>query len=155
MVADEVRKLASQSESATKRIFNIIASIQSEITIANQTSIKGVNQVGDRRTLLLNMVEGFDEILLKSKSVEQQTNEVSASTQELLSVAQLVSETFDRLVRFTRESQKQIDKVLRSSEDQNHTMRSMVESLNSLTKKTKNLNDLIENVHKEKDQTNQ
>ncbi|WP_176140511.1 methyl-accepting chemotaxis protein [Halobacillus salinus] len=143
VVADEVRKLALQSEEATQRILVIVQSILEDIQEANDSSTRSVSQVAHNREQLSEMAEVFHELQGKSTDVEERTHEVRSATQELLSSTQSITETFDKLVHFTKQAKTQNKHVLEASKFQHQSMQHMLTNVQSLAEMTASLNSLI------------
>lgn len=134
VVAQEVQKLAEQSGHATERIFSIVDAIGEHVTKASIHASDGRRKMETSLEHVTNMEGNFKGILVQSEEVEKQTDEISASSQQLLSTVDLFSHSFESLLQFTKEGKGQNQNILRLSKQQLERVDKMASETRKMTK---------------------
>lgn len=142
VVAAEVRKLAEQTAASAKQVSDLIAGVQNDSYLSVE-SMSHVNQeVQQGMKQVQEAGEMFGRILQAAKNVAQQTQEVSAVSEEMLASTQQISASVEGMASIARESSGTVQHVVTSSHEQLSSMEEITysaEELRSMSQKLKEL----------------
>lgn len=133
VVAQEVRKLSDQSETATKKILSIVREVERNISRTDQSSATTLQYMADSRHKLEQAEASFENLSAKSMYIKDRTNDISASSQQLLSSTFMLSDAFDELLHFAKDAKHQNGKVMKASDEQYTMVTDMRDRMSSLT----------------------
>jgi methyl-accepting chemotaxis protein len=146
VVAEEVRKLAKESDDSAKEIHNDVKSIQEHIQSVTkkmneglQEINKGLNQVAETKKLL-------DSISHTSEIVDNQMNDITTGSNQLLKNANETNESMVYVSEITASSFLNIESISAAAEEQSasvSTLDSIIQSLNNMTAELSSLVDRV------------
>jgi methyl-accepting chemotaxis protein len=122
VVAGEVRKLAEQSAGAATQIGGIVTEIQSEIGSVVENMHEGSEVVRQGMELAADARESFGAILGAVEHVSQQSVDVSAAVEEILSGLENLVNALDQIVAVTRITSENSSQVAAAAEEQSAAM---------------------------------
>lgn len=145
VVADEVSKLAEQSNEASKKIGELISSVQEESKLAIVSMADGLNEIKTGLNVVSEAGASFEEITNLVYSVsdaikktvkeieltDQASNQVEEAIIELNSIAKNISAKTSQISNAAEEQASSIDKASNSSD----VLAEMAESLKNLVSK--------------------
>ncbi len=91
VVADEVRKLAEMSGKSADEIIQVIQDIQSQVGDANEAMSNGIQEVQSGITFMGEVENIFSKLLLKSKHVTDDIEDVSATSEEMSAASEQIT----------------------------------------------------------------
>ncbi|WLR47477.1 methyl-accepting chemotaxis protein [Halobacillus litoralis] len=141
VVAQEVQNLAEQSGHATERIFSIVEAIGEHVTKASNHASEGRLKMKTSLDHVSQLKGNFKGILEQSEEVEKQTDEISASSQQLLSTVDLFSHSFESLLEFTKEGKGQNQNIL-------HLSKQQVERVNKMAMEAQRMTKMVQDVQR-------
>ncbi|MWC30523.1 methyl-accepting chemotaxis protein [Paenibacillus sp. MMS18-CY102] len=143
VVAQEVRKLAEQSRLSADQIHHLIAGIQRETGIAATEMAKGSLEVCKGIQLIEVAGESFEGILDLIQRVEQDVQEVTASTSNILADTETVVDGITVIAQIANENTSGTQSVAASTEQQLASMEEIAASSNALADLADELKTLI------------
>lgn len=145
VVADQIRKLAEQSKSATSKITSILGSIQTGVErvvkAANETAsaVSAVEQRSEK------VGQSLNDILKQSSTVANMVDSLAASSQELSASAEEMSSAVNSATNSIKKIAEQISTLNRDVESQTE----MARALNELSQKLEHFSqDLKDSANK-------
>ena len=115
IVAEQVGVLAEQSVSATKEISKIVSTIQAETKEVNQTMESGTVQVVESTRLVESTKQSLQQVLEKSREINQLMGSISQTTVSQANTFQNVTNLMQKIADLsenTSESSKQVAKSI-------------------------------------------
>lgn len=106
VVADEVRKLAEQTESATREIADLIASIQAETNDAVSNIERQAQYVEEQTLMVLDAGGSLENVLQTSAQSASLIGEISKVTNEQAASARSVSEAMQSISEIARSAKE-------------------------------------------------
>jgi len=91
VVADEVRKLAESSSQSAEKISRIIKEIQADMLGVVQASSKAVEETRAVLELMINMQDGYGEMVGAIKGISTQVEAIAATSEETAASAEEVT----------------------------------------------------------------
>lgn len=143
VVAEEVRKLAEQSQVSAKEIAEIIQKIQEDTSNTVDIMTQVTTDVNDGVNVSENAIEKFNQILLSTKEMTPQIEEVSATAQQMSASLQEVASIDAELVMVAKENAATSEEVAASSEEQLASMEEIEASAQSLSTMADQLKETI------------
>ncbi|MBX0357031.1 methyl-accepting chemotaxis protein [Halobacillus sp. Nhm2S1] len=141
VVAQEVQKLAAQSGNATERIFSIVDSIREHVSEADLHARDGRKKMKTSLDYVSHLEGNFKGILKQSEEVERQTDEIGASSQQLLSTVDLFSHSFESMLDFTKEGKGQNQNMVQFSKQQ-------LERIENVAKEAQRMSEMVQDVQR-------
>ncbi len=124
VVADEVRALAERTTKATREIGEMIKNIQNETREAVQTMVEGVREVetGTREasrsgTALQEILNEIGNVTMQVSQIATAAEQQTATTAEISSNIQLMSDVVQQTARGAQESSQAADELSRMADD--------------------------------------
>ncbi len=124
VVADEVRALAERTTKATHEIGEMIKNIQNETREAVQTMVEGVREVetGTREasrsgTALQEILNEIGNVTMQVSQIATAAEQQTATTAEISSNIQLMSDVVQQTARGAQESSQAADELSRMADD--------------------------------------
>ncbi|WP_027953616.1 methyl-accepting chemotaxis protein [Halobacillus kuroshimensis] len=133
VVAAEVQRLSQQSEASTRKIFEIVETIQHYVHQADQRSSEGMERMTASQKHLDEMETNFKDILKQSQHVKGEAKEIQAFGENLTITADGLSRSFEQLLSFIKEGKVQNDHIRDVSKGQLKTIQTMGEEVQQLT----------------------
>ena len=118
VVADEVRKLAEESQSAAKRITDLIAAIQSDTIDAVDSMQKGNEAVKEGTTSVGQLKESFDRILEASDAVAEKAKGMSSDLNVVSNDTENVHTRSNKISENSRQVAADMESVSAAAEEQ-------------------------------------
>ena len=120
VVAEEVRKLAEQSQDAAKQIGQLIAEIQSDTDEAVIAMNNGTNEVKTGTEVVNKAGEAFRQILTMVDVVNQQSNEIAKTMEELAHGTLKVVDSMKIVDDSSKDVAAESQSVSAATEEQSH-----------------------------------
>jgi methyl-accepting chemotaxis protein len=133
VVADEVRKLAEQTQSSAKEINAIVKSIQSDTENTVQMMNRITEDVKNGVDITNEAIEKFNGILISTREIVPQMEEVSATAEQMSATIQEVESSSEELVKIAQTNAKTSEEVAASAEEQLASMQEISASAQSLS----------------------
>ncbi|WP_458413687.1 methyl-accepting chemotaxis protein [Schinkia sp. CFF1] len=143
VVAEEVRKLAEQSRSSAAQIVELINEVQKGAEAANEEMEKSTNEVVVGKKVIHQTGESFQKIMHAVEGVNQQIQEISATSEQLSANTEEVAASVEQLAEIAKDSSKQSQNVAASSEEQLASMEEITASSESLRKLAEDLRGIV------------
>jgi methyl-accepting chemotaxis protein len=133
VVADEVRKLAEQSAVSAHQISDLITEIQKETTYAVQSMSNGTKKVNEGINRSHNVSESFKEIEKVITFITGNTQEVSATMEELAAVSQQIVHSIEVVKKAAERGVEVNENNSSATQEQLATMEEITASATSLS----------------------
>ncbi|MDN4092239.1 methyl-accepting chemotaxis protein [Brevibacillus agri] len=143
VVADEVRKLAEQSEESAREIARLIGEIQHETTQVVSVMLAGTEEAKKGAAAVQEAGKTFERIVVSSKDVAGQIQEVSAATEQMSASVQQVASAMDEMNRLSEEAAVHTQSVSAGAEEQLAAMQEIARSSNNLNELSHELQESI------------
>ncbi|MGN7470405.1 methyl-accepting chemotaxis protein [Brevibacillus sp. SAFN-007a] len=143
VVADEVRKLAEQSEESAREIARLIGEIQQETAQVVSVMLAGTEEAKRGAAAVQEAGETFQRIVVSSRDVAGQIQEVSAATEQMSASVQQVASAMDEMNRLSEESAVHTQSVSAGAEEQLAAMQEIARSSNNLNELSHELQESI------------
>nr|WP_077212952.1 methyl-accepting chemotaxis protein [Bacillus dakarensis] len=143
VVADEVRKLAEQSQQSAKEIYDIIQRIQKDTENSVSIMAKVSDDVQAGVQISNEAIEKFTQILMSTKEMTPQMEDISATAQQISSAVQEVAATANELAIIAKNNATTSEEVAASTEEQLASMEEISASANALSTMAEDLKGLI------------
>ncbi|MGE5703922.1 MAG: methyl-accepting chemotaxis protein [Clostridia bacterium] len=142
VVADEVRKLAEQSQVSADRITELIEVIRQETTLAVSAMDKGYDDVEEGMAVVREAGDAFQKISEKVSQVAVQMEDVSVSSEQMLTNTRNFAQSVGHIEKIARESLRNAHAVAASSQEQLASMEEISASTEALNKMAQELHEL-------------
>lgn len=143
VVAGEVRKLAEQTKQSAGQVTEIIHQIRHEIHSAAAMMAKGTEEVVAGMKIAEQTGVLFGQILHTTKNVSLQIQEVSSATEEISASTEQITSTAAELTATAHRTSLATKDITRTVEEQQTSMKSIVDSSHALTALSEELQQLI------------
>ncbi|MGI0479811.1 methyl-accepting chemotaxis protein [Geminocystis sp. CENA526] len=130
VVAEQVGALAEQSATATKEIAKIVANIQLETQEVTQAMEVGTSQVVDSTRLVEATKKRLENVLARSKSINELMYSISQATVTQTDTSTLVTELMQQIASYSEErlkSSQQVSASMRNTAQVAQKLQSAVE----------------------------
>ena len=114
VVAEQVGALAEQSSVATKEIAKIVAAIQNETQEVSKAMELGTTQVIDSTRLVESTKDRLNQVLERSRSINELMKQISESTVSQTDTSQLVTELMQQITQQTEQRLKDSQTIAES-----------------------------------------
>lgn len=139
VVADEVRKLAEQSKESAAEITTLISEIQKDTMTAVEAMVKGTAEVASGISFVEDAGKTFAKISDGIELVSEQVQEVSIVSEQMYSNSQQVTASVDEMNRIAQITSNQAQLVATSSEEQAAVMEEITMAASSLSEMAQGL----------------
>lgn len=143
VVAEEVRKLAEQSAASANQIAGLIDEIQNETIRVVETINHGNLEVDSGLVMVRDTGEAIQRILMATRDVTGQIQEVSAASQQLSASSQEVSSSMEEMSNITKLAAGNFQTVASAAEEQLATIEEISSSAVVLNNMAQDLNVLV------------
>lgn len=133
VVADEVRKLAEKTTQATKRIGDMIRTIQAETKDAVEAMKRGTDEVDEGIALADKAGEALQRIVAETKNLTDMINQIAAANEEQSSTSEEISKNVEAISSVSSESAHGVSQIARAADD----LSILTENLHNLVSKFK------------------
>ncbi|UFJ42856.1 methyl-accepting chemotaxis protein [Brevibacillus humidisoli] len=134
VAASEVRKLAEESSAFSEKIANIAHSINEEATDMSGNMDQVVQMVGDGLNAVETVGESFQHILREIQSAAEQSEAMTATSEEMAAGNQVVISSMQRLSAMSDEINGSIGGVVGTIDQQLDSIAQMTENVENLKK---------------------
>ncbi len=117
VVADEVRKLAERTLHATKEIAEMIASIQQETRVAEQSMENAISAVNEGTKKTEEVEEVLEKIMDEAERVENEITNLANASEEELKAVEEISRSMELMNNVTQETSAGIQQIAQATED--------------------------------------
>ena len=117
VVADEVRKLAERTLHATKEIAEMIASIQQETRVAEQSMENAISAVNEGTKKTEEVEEVLEKIMDEAERVENEITNLANASEEELKAVEEISRSMEMMNNVTQETSSGIQQIAQATED--------------------------------------
>ncbi|MBO8163083.1 MAG: methyl-accepting chemotaxis protein [Brevibacillus sp.] len=143
VVASEVRKLAEESSAFSEKIAHIAHSINDEAVDMSSNMDKVVEMVGDGLQSVESVGEAFAHILQDIQSAAEQSEAMSATSEQMAAGNQVVISSMERLTAMSDEINGTIGGVVATIDQQLDSIAQMTEHVENLKKLADELNEQV------------
>lgn len=139
VVADEIRKLADQSAQSSKKITELVQTIQQDTRTTIQSVESGMNVASSGRVAVATAGESFAAILASVNDVAEQIESVSAAASGMSGNTALLAEAMETVQHIADETSEGTINVSAATEEQLATMEQITSSCAHLTRMSEEL----------------
>ncbi|MFZ5968203.1 MAG: methyl-accepting chemotaxis protein [Bacillota bacterium] len=144
VVAEEVRKLADQSAQASTKIVELIKKIQQETDRVVKTMESSLEGVKNGTNVINGTTKSFHSIIEETQKVTQKVEGFAAAIEELTAGMDLVEQSIIEVNQVSQATAASTQVVFASTEEQDHAIRCITDSISGLSKMTENLELVIQ-----------
>lgn len=143
VVADEVQKLAEQSQQSSKKISELIQTIQNDMGQTQHFMDQVKSDVQAGLGIVAKTEESFVEITNATEKMREQINEMAATAEQMSASAEEVSATVTGIMSITKQTSEHTQSVSASTEEQHASMEEVVASASTLSQMAEQLQEEI------------
>jgi len=140
VVANEVQTLAINSKISTSNILNLIHTMYSKVEEIQQCMLASIEEVVSGKSLIHDTKQTFSQIVTSSKSMENETYDISKIIDSTVLTVKNVNKTFQAVLHSNEQLLGQSVNSLQSSTVQ-------LQTINELQQVSKQLNNAVENLN--------
>lgn len=140
VVANEVQKLAIHSKESTGRILTLIHTMYTNVEQIQQSMLASVEEVAKGKRVVQETKQTFSQIVDSSKSMENETYDISTIIDSAVQAVKNVNETFQSVLV----SNKHLQGL---SEDSLQTSHSQIQNIEDLELVTNRLNTVVQDLN--------
>ncbi|WP_425458086.1 methyl-accepting chemotaxis protein [Bacillus rubiinfantis] len=143
VVADEVRKLATQTSESAQQVGSLIAHIKRDSTSTKKSVDRVKLEMAEGIQQINGVTKVFEKVLLVAKNVAEQTGELSAVSEQISKNTEMVSASIEEVATIAKTSAIFSNDVVSSSEEQLASMEQISSASNYLTETVQTLQELV------------
>lgn len=143
VVADEVKKLAEKSRLYASQIGQIVQEIQYNADKATSSMSDGRKEVNKGMIIVNEAGKAFHSIYLSTQTVEHQLYEVTAASEQMLSMAKNVLSSVEDMTTIAKESVHNANIVASTAEQQRYSIKEVSLSAERLSQMSFELEELV------------
>lgn len=147
VVAEEVRKLAEQSQSAAKKIAEMIGEIQQQTSEAVESMNGGTREVSVSADVVNEAGHAFQEIIDLIAQLSDQIGRTSTATDQMASSSKQIVSAVEKIDQLIRKTTGETQTVSAATEEQSASMEEIAASSQSLAKLAQALQDEVHKFH--------
>lgn len=134
VVAQEVRKLAEESTGSTKKVFQLVRSIEQSIGQALASMSENEQIVQEQTRLIAETERVFADIVSNVKFISDQISVFATQSEDMLSSAQQISGIVENVSAYTEQSAAGTEQMSASMSEQIDAVKAIVAQSEQMTK---------------------
>jgi methyl-accepting chemotaxis protein len=147
VVAEEVRKLAEQSQTATRKVAELISEIQTDTTKAVDAMTEGTNEVRLGTEAVDTAGKAFRAIVDQITQVSDEIKEISAAIQQMVSGSEQIVLSIKEIDELSKKAAGEAQTVSAATEEQSASMQEIAASSQHLAQMAQELQTEVGKFH--------